>query len=177
MMKRLGIALAAVASLMAAAPAHAEVVASAANGFVVRHVVSVPVPATAAWRQFIDIASWWTPEHTYSGQAKNLSLRPRLGGCWCEKLPNDGFVEHMRVVYVAPNQTLRLHGGLGPLQELGVSGAMTIAFEGDGPSTKVTMTYAVGGYTPAGLGPLAPIVDGVLGAQMLRYRQVAGERR
>jgi hypothetical protein len=72
---------------------------------------------------------------------------------------------------------LRLEGGLGPLQEIGAHGAMTVAFEGDGPSTKVTLTYAVGGYAPNGLGALAPIVDGVIGAQMLRYRQIAGERR
>lgn len=160
-----------------AAPARAEVVSSAANGFVVRHVVAAPVSAEVAYRRFLDIASWWTPEHTYTGNAKNLSLRARAGDCWCEKLPDGGFVRHMSVVYAAPNRMLRLEGGLGPLQELGVHGAMTIAFEGDGPSTKVTLSYAVGGYSPNGLGALAPIVDGVIGAQLVRYRQVVGERR
>jgi uncharacterized protein YndB with AHSA1/START domain len=175
-MKAMAFAIA-LAGMTLAAPAHAEVVASGPNGFVIRHVVAAPVTADVAWRRFSDLASWWTPEHTYTGSAKNLSLRLRQGGCWCEKLPDNGFVEHMRVVYVAPNRTLRLSGGLGPLQELGVSGAMTVSFEADGPSSKITMTYAVGGYTPNGLGPLAPIVDGVLGAQMLRFRQVLGERR
>ena len=157
--------------------AHAEVASSGTNGFVVRHVVAVPASAEAAYRRFLDIGTWWTPEHTYTGNARNLSIRPRAGGCWCEKLPNGGFVRHMEVIYVAPNSTLRLEGGHGPLQEIGAHGAMTVVFEGDGPSTKVTLTYAVGGYSPSGFGGLAPIVDGVIGAQMLRYRQVAGEQR
>ena len=27
------------------------------------------------------IGSWWNPEHTYSHDAKNLSIDPRPGGC------------------------------------------------------------------------------------------------
>ena len=176
-MRLLLIGALALATATTTAPARAQVVASASNGFVVRHIVSVPEAKDRAYRRFIDIKSWWTDEHTYTGVAKNPSIQARPGGCWCEKLPNGGFVEHMQVVYAAPDQTLRFVGGLGPLQELAVHGAMTVAFEADGPSTKVTMTYAVGGFAPSGLGSLAPIVDGVLGAQMLRYRQVVSERR
>ncbi len=168
--------LAAIA-LFAAAPAHAEVVASSPSGFVVRQVMSAPVSREAAYRRFVDIASWWSPDHTFSGDAKNLSMTPRAGGCWCEKLKDGGFVRHLDVVYAAPGETLRLSGGLGPLQEMAVSGAMAVTFEPDGNSTRVTLTYAVGGYAPSGLAALAPIVDGVIGAQMLRYREAAGARR
>lgn len=168
----MALALAAMAPL-----AQAEVVTSAPGGFVVKHVVSVPVAPDAAYRKFVDIGKWWTPEHTFSGDAKNLSITPRAGGCWCEKLKDGGSVRHLDVVYAAPGSALRFSGGLGPLQEMAVSGAMQIAFEADGSSTTVTMTYAVGGYAPNGLGPLAPIVDGVLGQQMLRYREFAGKRR
>lgn len=175
-MSKLVLAALALAAVAVAAPARAEVMSSGANGFVVRQVVSVPVASDQAWTRFVKIGSWWNGEHTYSGNPKNLTLRPQVGDCWCEKTPTGG-IEHMRVVYVARNTMLRLHGGLGPLQEMGISGAMTIAFEADGPSTKVTMTYAVGGYAPSGLGPLAPLVDGVLAEQMLRYRQAAGQPR
>jgi len=157
--------------------ARAEVLTSSPGGFVVRQVMSVPTASDVAYRRFVDIAGWWTPEHTFSGDAKNLSITPRADGCWCEKLPDGGFVRHMAVVYAAPGKVLRFSGGLGPLQEMAVSGAMQVTFEADGPSTNVTMTYAVGGYAPNGLGLMAPIVDGVLGQQMLRYREYAGRRR
>lgn len=168
----MALALAAMAPL-----AHAEVVTSAPGGFIVKQVMSVPVAPDVAYRKFVDIGGWWTPEHTFSGDARNLTIRARPDGCWCEKLPDGGFVRHMAVIYAAPGKTLRFSGGLGPLQEMAVSGAMQIAFEADGPSTNVTMTYAVGGYSPNGLGPIAPLVDGVLGQQMLRYREFAGKRR
>ncbi len=35
----------------------------------------------------------------------------------------------MQVVYAAPGKTLRLSGGLGPLQGMGVTGAMTFTLE------------------------------------------------
>ena len=174
MMKSILLALA----LVCAAPlARADVLTSAPNGFVIRHVMSVPVAPAVAWRKFVDIGGWWSSEHTFSGDARNLSLTPRADGCWCEKLPNHGFVRHMAVIYAAPGKVLRLSGGLGPLQEMAVTGAMQITFEADGANTNVTMTYAIGGYSPSGLGPLAPLVDGVLGQQMLRYRAFAGEGR
>lgn len=169
-------ALAITAAFMAA-PAHADVVSSAPPGFIVKHIVSVPVTKEIAYRRFADIGRWWSSDHTFSGDARNLTITARPGGCWCEKLKDGGFVRHLEVVYAAPGEAMRFSGGLGPLQEMAVSGAMTVTFEADGPSTKVTMTYAVGGYAPNGLAALAPIVDGVLGAQMLRYREVAGRKR
>lgn len=171
-------ALAALAIVSAgAAPAAAEVVASSGDGFVSRVVVSVPVTRETAYRRFVDIARWWESSHTYSGEARNLSIVAKPDGCWCETLKDRGFVRHMTVVYAQPGEALRLQGGLGPLQEMAVSGAMTVAFEADGPSTKVTMTYAVGGYAPGGLAPIAGVVDGVLSSQMLRYRAYAGAPR
>lgn len=175
MLKHL-IAACALAAL-SAAPAQAEVLTSAPGGFIVRHVVSVRTDNETAWRRFVEVRGWWSSEHTFSHDAKNLKIDARPGGCWCEKLPGGGFVRHMEVVYAAPGAMLRLSGGLGPLQEMAVNGAMTVKFEADGPSTTVTMTYAVGGYAPTGLAPIAPLVDGVLGEQMLRYREYVGRGR
>lgn len=163
--------------MFAGGAAHAEVTSSAAGGFIVRQVVSVPADHAVAYRKFLQIDQWWDRDHTFSGDAANLSIKARPGGCWCETLKDGGFVRHMDVVYAAPGEVIRFTGGLGPLQQMAVAGAMSVTFEADGPSTKVTMTYAVGGYAPNGLGALAPIVDGVLGGQMLRYREFAGRRR
>ena len=73
------------------------------NGFVVKFDVNVNAPAAKVYDALVgQIGSWWDPQHTYSGDAKNLSIDARPGGCFCEKLPNGGGVEHARVIYVAP---------------------------------------------------------------------------
>src|SRR5438067_5885477 len=95
------------------------------TGFLVNLEVKVNAPIAKVYDALIgQVGSWWNPEHTYSHDAKNLSIDPRPGGCFCEKLPNGGGVEHLRVVYVAPHQVLRLSGGLGPLQASGVAGTL-----------------------------------------------------
>ena len=73
------------------------------NGFLVKLEVSVNTPAAKVYDALVgQIGSWWNPEHTYSGDAKNLSIDARPGGCFCEKLPNGGGIEHARVIYVVP---------------------------------------------------------------------------
>ena len=42
----------------------------------------------------------------------------------------------------------------------------SFVFTPEGDGTRVTWTYAVGGYAPEGLGGLAPAVDRMLGAQL-----------
>lgn len=157
--------------------AAAEVASSASNGFVVRHAFIVDAAPQEAYRRFVDIRGWWDSEHTFSGSAANLILSPRPGGCWCEKMPDNGFVRHMDVIYAAPGKALRMSGGLGPLQTMAVTAAADVQFAADGQKTRVTFTYAVGGYAPNGLGELAPVVDGVLANQLVRYRAFAGLRR
>ena len=78
----------------------------------------------------------------------------------------------MAVVMVQPNKLLRLRGGLGPLQEHAVSGSMTIKLSAEGSSTRVEVTYNVGGFVPAagGLKAWAVPVDGVVTAQFDRLK-------
>ena len=103
-------------ALALASPREAEVVSASSNGFEVRETVNV---ATLLRRRLslhsASVGSWWDPEHTYSGSAANLSLDAEPGGCFCERLPNGGGVEHMRVTYVAPGKRIVLTGSLGPL--------------------------------------------------------------
>jgi hypothetical protein len=114
------------------------------------------------------VGGWWNPAHTYSGDSKNLSIDARPGGCFCEELPNGGGVEHLRVVYLVPDEMLRLIGGLGPLQASGVVGSFSWTLTDSGSSTTVEVTYVVGGFMEGGFERIAPAVDGVIGEQVHR---------
>ena len=164
--------LALLAALVAAAtaPAHAEVVTAAADRFVVKEAVTVAAPPPAVWRALTaGIGQWWSPDHTWSGDAANLSLDPRPGGCFCEKLPNGG-VRHMQVVYVKSPELLRLEGGLGPLQEQSLTGMMTWKLAPAGEGCALEVVYRVAGAVDGGLTTWAPLVDSVLGLQVVRLK-------
>ena len=96
--------------VLAAGPAAAAVASAGAGGFVLHHEITFPGTPAQAWTRLVAPAAWWSSEHTYSGDAKNLSLAAVQGGCWCESLPGGGFVRHMDVLYVAPGRALRLFG-------------------------------------------------------------------
>lgn len=165
-MKVLGIIA---ALLLATGSAHAEVADSGPAGFQVRHVVEIAAPAAKVRTAALDIGKWWNSSHTYSGDAKNLSID--ASGCFCEKLP-DGFVRHMTLVYSAPD-ALRLAGALVPLATTGASGHLGLAFgkTSDSKKTQLTLTYDVGGYARGGLAQTwAAPVDGVLGEQVARLK-------
>jgi hypothetical protein len=149
--------------------ARAEVVNAGPNGFNIRHVVDVPnVPPPTVWAALADVGKWWDPEHTYSGDARNLSLEPVVRGCFCEKLGLYAGIEHAAVVYVQPARVLRLIGALGPLQNFGVTGSLTWQIEAAGGGSRITMTYNVGGFADEPLSDWAEIVDEVLVGQAKR---------
>jgi hypothetical protein len=162
------IIVAASALLAGTVPAHAEIVSAGPSGFNLRHVAEVPNPAPVVWAALSDIGKWWDPEHTYSGDSRNLTLDPTVRGCFCEKLSLYAGIEHARVIYAQPAKTLRLSGALGPLQDFGVAGVMTWNIEPAGGGSKITLTYSVGGFADRPLADWAPIVDEVLGGQLKR---------
>ena len=150
-----------------------EVVDRSATGFTSRNIAHVEADADTVYRVLAEnVDRWWDAAHTYTGDSTNMSLDATAGGCLCETLPDGGSVEHMRVVYAEPGKTLRLQGGLGPLQSMAVAGAMTLGFEASGPSgpsnnaTQIPLTYTVGGYYSSGIDKLAEAVDGVLRSQL-----------
>ena len=166
-MPRLMIAAALVLAMTSAA--RAEVTAKAPDGMAIQIVAEAPLDRDAAWARLLDVASWWSSDHTYSGDARSLSLDAQAGGCWCE-IWNGGEVEHGRVVMVMPKQTLRVDGAFGPLQEMGVQAAMTLTLsDGGAGKTKLTLDYKASGSSLSGLDKLAPIVDQVLGEQVKRF--------
>lgn len=153
-----------------ATPAAADVAQASDTGFTVTHKLAVAAPPAQVWQALIRPGLWWDGAHTYGGDAANLTLDPRAGGCWCEKLATGG-VEHMRVVYIAAPTMLRMAGALGPLQAMAVTGVMTIELKPAGATTDVTFIYAAAGTN--GLGAIAPAVDGVLAAQWARLKATA----
>ena len=155
----------------------AEVVSANPNGFHVRQTLQLVVPPEVAFDAFGRVGDWWDKGHTYSGDAANLSLSLNSGGCFCEKLKNGGGVEHMRVSFVDPGKRIVLTGSLGPLLYDATAGSMDVQFEKIAGGTKVTMDYKVAGFADAGADKLAPVVDGVLGAQFKRYREYARNQR
>jgi hypothetical protein len=102
----------------------------------------------------------WDPSHSWEGQAENLYLDLRIGGCFCEKLANGGGVEHLHLAYFAPGKEIRLTGGLGPLQGMGMGGAMVWTITPGEAGNTVRWSYTVHGHgTEESMGKLAPIVD------------------
>jgi hypothetical protein len=162
-------------------PAGAEVVSSGDSGFVSHNEVLVDVPAAEAWTAMLQPGSWWNGDHTYSGNATNLTIAPRAGGCFCEVVPAaggkpEGQIEHMRVIYVAPGATMRLTGGLGPLQSEAVTGVLTMTLAPEGELTRITWDYVVGGYMRLQTAEIAPLVDQVVGEQLLRLATSLGAK-
>ena len=158
---------------MLASPAAAEVVSSTSNGFHVRQTVQLVVPVPNSYDSFSRIGSWWNQEHTYSGSSSNLSLSLQPGGCFCERLPEGGGIEHMRVALVKPREEVLLTGSLGPLLYLATTGVMDVKFERIAGGSKVTLDYKAAGFASGDAAKLAPIVDGVLAVQMKRFREFA----
>jgi hypothetical protein len=103
----------------------------------------------------------------------------RAGGCFCERLKDDGSVQHLQVVYAAPGQGLRLRGALGPLQTEGVDGTLSWTLKPGEGGTTVTLSYVVGGYIRSGMEQWAPRVRpgarrAIAAPERLRRRQIPG---
>lgn len=175
MLKTPALALLGIVCLAASAP-HAEVVDSSSSGFTVKITQHVSAPVARTYATALAVGSWWQSSHTYSGNAANLTIDPKAGGCWCEKLPGGGTVQHMQVVFVMPNEVVRFTGGLGPLQTMAAAGAMQWEFKAAGDGTDLTCTYAVGGYTPGGFQPIAAAVDQVLSEQLAQLKATAEKK-
>ena len=171
-MKRFICVLAFIAVAMSA---QAGVVSQGPSGFAVKYEADVALAPAATYEAFVKIGSWWGSDHTFSGDAKNMSMDVQPGGAWRETLPNGGFVEHMRVVEASPGVTLVLSGGLGPMHFMGITGTMTIGFIAKDAGTHVTMDFAGGGYDPEGFAKLPGIVDAVLGEQFARFTEFTAQ--
>jgi len=150
-----------------ATPVSAEVVRASGSSFEVVNRVSVPVDAQFAWQALVDdIGQWWPADHTWWGDSKGLSIELRPGGCFCER-HGEAFAEHMRIVFAVPRETLRMAGGLGPLQAMGYSGALDWRFSAeDGQRPTIELRYRASGPDDPQLAALVPVIDQVQAVQL-----------
>ncbi len=175
--------LATAAVMLGASPLAAEVISEKPEGFVSRQEVIVSASPKDVWLALISPAGWWRSDHTWSGEAKNLTLTPQAGGCFCETIPEvdtpgkftlEGSVEHMRVIQAYPEKALRMQGALGPLQSEPVNGILTIAISEVKEGTRIVWEYNVGGSMRYEVPVIAKAVDGVMGAQIAALAKLLG---
>src|SRR5262245_32756158 len=170
-MMRASILTLAILFAVLAGPLLGEVVETTAAGFLVRETTTINAPPAKVYTTLTDrVGGWWDPAHTFSNDARNLSLDARPGGCFCERLPDGGGVQHMSVVYASPGKLLRLNGAIGPMQEAALAATMTWNLSQAGSGTTVELTYTVGGFRAGGFRDLPTVVDGVLRGQLARLK-------
>lgn len=155
----------------ATAMVHGAVGEAGPDHLVLNYTLPIKATSARAYAATVDVAHWWSSDHTYSGDARNLRIDARAGGCFCETLKNGG-IEHMRVVLAMPGTMLRLSGGLGPLQSGAVNGTLTFEFKSGKDGNQVVVSYLISGYFNGGLDKLGGGVDSVLGEQLQRLQHL-----
>lgn len=151
---------------------HAAVKQASSDSLLIQDSRPLRVTPAQAYAALVDVAHWWNSQHTWSGSAANLSLKPEAGGCFCEQW-KDNSVQHMQVLWASKNHLLRLQGGLGPLQDMAVQGVMTFALKPNGDGSTLSFEYRVNGASGSGLDKLAADVDDVLMQQLDRLQRYA----
>ena len=155
------------------ASVNAEIVSASDGYFVLRHEGTTNLSPEATWERLVSPASWWHPDHTYSGDARNLSLQLTAGGLWREEWEG-GSVAHGTVVYVDQGKTLRLEAPFGPLQGIGAYVIWTITLEPVAEGTRIVFEESAIGPPAGDYEELAKAVDYVKGEAMRRLTGAAG---
>lgn len=161
----------------------AEVVETTTDRFVTRAEASVKAAPLATWLALTKPGDWWNSQHSWSGDAKNMTLTPQGGGCFCERIPvgdsgnasaMEGSARHAEVLQAFPMKVLRMRGGFGPLQGEPAIGVLTITLKEVPGGTRVLWEYNVGGPMRYKIAEIAPAVDGVMSEQLKRLQAHLG---
>ncbi|MBO9575591.1 MAG: SRPBCC domain-containing protein [Sphingobium sp.] len=166
-MTRPALPLLAACTLLMSAPAAAKVAETSESGFTVSFAQSIGAPPDEVWAALVQPARWWSPQHSWSGNAANFALDPVAGGCFCERWGGNS-AEHARVIFVVKGDTLRLRGAFGPLQKEALTGVLSFTLKAEGKGTALVVDYVVGGHARFALKDIAPAVDEVIGEQVKR---------
>jgi uncharacterized protein YndB with AHSA1/START domain len=156
--------------------AGADVKIASPDTLVIEHRFTIAATPEAAWQALVHPARYWPDAHTWSGNASNLSLEAEAGGCFCERWAG-GSAEHGRVIMAIPGKVLRFRGSLGPFQEMGVTGVMTITLAASPTGTEAVVTYRLVGNAAHRLGDMAPGVDPVIHQQFAGFAALAAQAR
>jgi uncharacterized protein YndB with AHSA1/START domain len=150
--------------------ARAEVVFADAGGMFARHSLSIEASPERLYRAIGKIGNWWSPAHTWSGDARNLSLDLRAGGCYCERW-RGGSAQHGQVTLVKRNELVRIAAQLGPMLEMAVSGVLSFEIKAEGSGSALTVGYRISGDTRHGFDQFGGAVDQVIGEQAARLKR------
>lgn len=123
------------------------------SGFSITNVSESSAPVEVVYDNFINhIDNWWPKDHTW--WKGTLKIDEYAGGCFCESTETAS-AAHMQISFIHPQKKVVMTGGLGPLQEMGIYGALTWEFnslddEGSDDNkfntgTRVTLTYHASG--------------------------------
>lgn len=150
-------------ALTIATPATAEVTESSSNGFTI--ALSEPSQRSDAelWQRMQHPENWWSSAHSWSGDAANMSVEMRAGGCWCERV-GDGVVVHGRILRIDADRAILLDAPLGPLNDAAVTTRLSWRID----NQRVVWRYQVFGALPMPAAQLAPLVEAVLAEQLRR---------
>ncbi|MCR9271276.1 MAG: SRPBCC family protein [Hyphomonadaceae bacterium] len=144
----------------------AEVVTASPDHFTLKLEAETELAPNEVWARLIVPSEWWQSDHTYSGDAKNLSLDVQAGGLWREDW-DGGSVWHGTVIQAHENKSLILSAPFGPLQGLAVTSVWTITLTPhEAGGTKITFDHVTNGTDASGLDQMAPAVDFVKGAAL-----------
>lgn len=152
---------------LVSAPTSAEVTARSDAGFTLSFDRTVSASPEVILEAIAHPERWWSSAHTYSGDAGNISLDLRPGGCWCEALPGGG-VKHAEAVLVWPDRNMvRFEAPFGPLQGIGADAVLTMTWAPvEGQATRrLRWTFVVDG---PGSGAMADPVHTVMEEQFSR---------
>ena len=161
-----------VAALLLPTVAGAEVKMATAEGALIEHRFRIAANPEAAWQVLVHPEQYWPKDHTWSGDAANLSLAPEAGGCFCERWEG-GSAEHGRVVMARPGQLLRFRGSLGPFQEMAVTGVLTVTLAPVEAGTEAVVTYRLSGDASHEFAGFIKSVDEVIGLQFGGFAKLA----
>jgi uncharacterized protein YndB with AHSA1/START domain len=134
------------------AVARADVVESTPSGFAIEEKAHIAATPDKVYAALIQPQNWWNSQHTFSQNAKNLSLDAKAGGCLCEALPNGGSVLHLTVLYAAPGVALRFQGAMGPFQGQGLASTLTFTLTAKDGGTDILLENNVGGFMKGSFG-------------------------
>lgn len=143
--------------------ASAEVVSASDTGFKLKHEAVSTLEPAALWERLMEPSQWWDGEHSYSGDAANLSMGDTAGSYWREEWEG-GSVIHGQVLMVMKGKQLVLSAPFGPLQATGAACIWTISLApAANGGTKISSTHTVSGAAGNGLWELPEPVDFVMG--------------
>jgi uncharacterized protein YndB with AHSA1/START domain len=149
--------------------AHAEVKYAQSDSALMEFHETINASPARVFAALGQIGHWWNGEHSWSGDANNLSLSLSAGGCFCERW-DKGSVQHGVVIMVRSDELLRLDAPLGPLQGRALKAILTYQLKAAGGATELHTTFLINGTDHSKIDATAQSVNDVVGESLVRLK-------